>query len=451
MRFVAALCVVAVVALSSCSSNESGGRSAPSSTVESSTTTGDDPTPNPDAFDADFARVLVVDWLNGVEVSEAEYRGTFDRAFRKTVPYATFQSLLASLSAGAPWEQSDVLEDRPTSTVFRVRSEIDGEVVVSLVVDPASGEFTGLLFEPYEFDRPDSIDEAVRRLRAQGTVRLLMSDVSDGSCAPTLDERSTEAMPIGSVFKLYVLGAVVAAVDAGTTTWDAPVTIDEALDSLPSGETQNLEPGTRRTVRELAEVMISVSDNTAADHLIDHVGRDAVEAVLEPMGNDAVARNQPFLTTRELFILKWGPPRLGPRYVEADEAGRRAVLAEEVAGEPLPPFEAFVSQAPVLVNDLEWFASPVALCRALLVLASDATASEILAANPGVPEDGSRWSRILFKGGSEPGVVAVSWLTNAPDGTVRATTGSVVNTEEAVDETEVVQLFGFIRDARSPS
>jgi len=59
---------------------------------------------------------------------------------------------------------------------------------------------------------------------------------------------------------------VAATVGDGTISWDTPVTIDDALDSLPSGDTQDLEPGAERTVRELAEVMISVSDNTATDH-----------------------------------------------------------------------------------------------------------------------------------------------------------------------------------------
>lgn len=39
-------------------------------------------------------------------------------------------------------------------------------------------------------------------------------------------------LPLASVFKLYVLGALVEAVSAGRITWDDPVTIRDGLDSL---------------------------------------------------------------------------------------------------------------------------------------------------------------------------------------------------------------------------
>jgi len=142
--------------------------------------------------------------------------------------------------------------------------------------------------------------------------------------------------------------------------------------------------------------MISVSDNTATDHLIDLVGRDAVEAVLAPMGNDAVDRNTPFLTTRELFIVKWGPDGLVDRYRDTDEAGRRALLDGEVAAASLPAVDAVDQQVPVRVEEVEWFASSQAICRALVWLAADETATEILAVNPGVPDETGKWEQILF-------------------------------------------------------
>ena len=66
--------------------------------------------------------------------------------------------------------------------------------------------------------------------------------------------------------------------------------------------------------------MISVSDNTATDMLINLVGRSAVEAALTATGMASPALDRPFLTTREIFILKldqW--PALAKRYIAADE------------------------------------------------------------------------------------------------------------------------------------
>ena len=50
------------------------------------------------------------------------------------------------------------------------------------------------------------------------------------------------------------------------------------------------------TIHTLASLMISESDNTATDALIDLVTRNSVETISP--------RNRPFMTTREFFQLK---------------------------------------------------------------------------------------------------------------------------------------------------
>ena len=73
--------------------------------------------------------------------------------------------------------------------------------------------------------------------------------------------------------------------------------------------------------------MISISDNTAADMLINLVGRSAVQAQ-DRQWSDHAALNVPFLTTREAFILKLSQwPALANRYIAANQAGRQALLA----------------------------------------------------------------------------------------------------------------------------
>ncbi|MEZ5226974.1 MAG: serine hydrolase, partial [Acidimicrobiales bacterium] len=205
-------------------------------------------------------------------------------------------------------------------------------------------------------------------------------------------------------------------------------------------------PGTVMTVRELAEAMISISDNTATDHLIDLVGRAAVEDMLVPMGNDALDRNRPFLTTREMFVLKFGDPELGREFVSADESGRRAILADRVAAAPLPTAGGVDLSQPVLVDELEWFASPTALCDAMVWLTADPTALEILSMNPGVPATGSSWDTIAFKGGSEPGLITMVWWTSTEDGRAFVTAGSVVSETGPVDEFEAANLLAVLRD-----
>ena len=108
--------------------------------------------------------------------------------------------------------------------------------------------------------------------------------------------RADAPLAVGSAFKLAVLKAVAQAVQQKRLAWDQVVRLDPAWRSLPSGVLQSWPGGTPVTIETLADMMISVSDNTAADALIALAGRGAVQTVSP--------RNTPFLTTREACVLK---------------------------------------------------------------------------------------------------------------------------------------------------
>ena len=65
-----------------------------------------------------------------------------------------------------------------------------------------------------------------------------------------------------------------------------------------------------------------------------------------------------------------------------------------------------------------------------------------MTANPGLPDD--RFDEIWFKGGSEPGLIAVASLVVLGDQTYTVT-GSVVDPDVAFDSTEALLLFEAIR------
>lgn len=200
-------------------------------------------------------------------------------------------------------------------------------------------------------------------------------------------------LAVASAFKLAVLAALGEAAAPGTlVNLDDTVFLDPAWRSLPTGILQDWRDGTAVTVATLANLMISVSDNTATDALIALVGREAVEAFSE--------RNRPFPTTGELFRLKaTGNEGLLEAWRAGDETARRTILAE-LATQPLPAVDAL---SPVPTPDVEWFFDAFELC-ALLDGTADMWAFDI---NPGLArrED---WASIAFKGGSEPGVLNLS-------------------------------------------
>ena len=147
----------------------------------------------------------------------------------------------------------------------------------------------------------DGVDSMLRSVAPQ--VRLLVAEVTDGSCRPLHAIDPTTTAPVGSVLKLYVLAALGTAVKSGTVSWTQQLTVTPELKSLPSGVLQDRPDGTRVSVQDVATGMISISDNTATDMLIHQLGRPAVEAELHAAGMVDPSRNEPFLSTRETFIL----------------------------------------------------------------------------------------------------------------------------------------------------
>jgi hypothetical protein len=217
---------------------------------------------------------------------------------------ATFEQLKAQL---APVRMLQIV-GIPTPLGIDAVIESSGgvQLVASVTVerDPPH-RIEGLLFSPYEQATPEfpplgrwsDLDTA---LAAAGANQAIFAgSLDDNGAFNAVHELNPEAaLPIGSAFKLYVLGALATAIEDGRLSWSDDVEVTDSIVSLPSGVTQNEITGSMLPIDELARRMISVSDNTATDMLIATVGRDACEAALEPIGNSVPERNMPFLTTR---------------------------------------------------------------------------------------------------------------------------------------------------------
>jgi beta-lactamase class A len=252
-----------------------------------------------------------------------------------------------------------------------------------------------------------------------------------GVCVPVHQVGSSAAQPLGSMFKLFVLGALAHQIAAGRVSWDQELTVTDAGKSagdVGPGYLQYDPAGTRVSVRQAALQMISISDNTAADMLIHLVGRSAVQAQ-DRQWSDHAGLNVPFLTTRELFLLKFVDPLLADQYLHLAPGQRAAFLAAAV--DPLPLSQALLQNlilgtaSPTDIDTIEWFASPDDICRAFAGLQQLATQprlaplGSILSANNGsIGLDLAQWPTVWFKGGSEPGVLTLGYLaTNSKDQT----------------------------------
>ncbi len=247
-------------------------------------------------------------------------------------------------------------------------------------------------------------------------------------------------LALGSAFKLYLLGALAEDVASGRLQWDTVVRLDPARRSWPSGMTQEWPAGAPVTLATLATLMISISDNTATDHLLFELGRERVEAALPALGHGKPEVNRPFLSTREAFRLKeLGHDQRIRAYLERERADRRAYLDELIAETPGDDFAGLDLSRPKAIDTIEWFASAMDLCRLmnrlrqLTVDERAAPAREILAVKAGLDIDTKAWPYVGYKGGSEPGVLNMTWLLERHDGSWFALTAGWNDPQQTLD------------------
>jgi beta-lactamase class A len=378
--------------------------------------------------------------LNG----EARPEAFFSPAFLAQVPPAQVAAIVAQLksSYGAARDASRIEASSATGGIVVVAFE-RAVVRMRIEVDPGPPHLVaGLLVvgaESAAADIPALFGEIVG---LPGEVSLAAARLEEAGPADFLTQKAERPLAIGSAFKLFVLAELVRQVKAGERRWSDVVPLGEP--SLPSGLLQDWPKGSPLTLHSLAALMISRSDNSATDTLLAVLGREKVEALLPALGVKAPERNRPFLSTREAFALKLGDPALLAGWKASDEPGRRALLPKlaAVAAPALDP--ARLAGRPVEIGSVEWFASPADLVRTLdwLRRSGDSTALDLLAINPGLgPALAGDFAYFGFKGGSESGVLNMSFLLKSREGRWMAVSATWNNQAAPLDEARFAALM----------
>lgn len=384
--------------------------------------------------------------LNG----EGSPQASFTPQFLTDVPEARLRAIAASLRA----QLGRATGYRSVTMRGSHRAELviayeGGTARGSIVVEPAEpGRISGFWIdavEPAAVAALRTLDDVASKIAAlPGTTGFVVAGLGGQPAAAHLADRP---LAIGSAFKLVVLAELVRAIEAGERGWDD--TVMRGTRELPAGGFRTLAPGTQLTLRKLAEEMIRVSDNSATDLLLYELGRERIEAMQATIGLRHATANAPFLSTMELFKLKGvDGGAMGRRYLAADVAERRRMLTEDVARRTGADVGAlFADGRPVMIERLEWFASPMDLVRAMGWFAqgadrpAGAEALRILALNPGpVASLRTRFGYVGYKGGSEPGVVNMTTLVRDKAGRWTVVTATWNNPAAPVDETRFAAL-----------
>jgi beta-lactamase class A len=367
----------------------------------------------------------------------------FTPGFLAQVPVAQVrtitQQLVSQYGAAQRLERLDLAS--PQSGVMHVALE-RATLHIQIAVEPQPpNRIAGLLVTGADV-RGDNLAAIVGEIRAlPGEKSVSIARLGEGAPELLASLEPDRPLAIGSTFKLFILAELSRQVQAGRRQWGDVVTLDRR--SVPSGSLQNWPQGAPVTLHTLAALMISVSDNTAADMLLHTLGRDNVEQMMATVGIADPARNRPLLSTLELAAIKTAPAPALNLWRQADEAGRRRLLAEHAQTDA-----SRIDIARFLGNplnlDIEWFASASDLVRTMdwLRRNGDDTSRAILAINPGLgPPVRGAFAYVGYKGGSEPGVLNLTWLVRSRAGAWHVITGSWNNPAAPLDEQRFIGLL----------
>ena len=378
--------------------------------------------------------------LRAPSTTIAEIREHFSSDYLARNPANQVQQLLSDLrNAVSNPEIADLLTATPTSAraVVLNQGANAGGLFLSINSNLVSGGLITEFSATTGFPRGGSnvaASEAGNSLEQLGdkfsalasNTSMLVARIDNDQCRSIFEKDAQTPRPTGSIFKLWVLGAVAEEIRAGrlAATTMVPFDLDEVV--IAGGAINDTPAGTQLSIRNLANLMLGVSDNTSTDLLHELVGRNRVEEILRTFGRRNRDLMTPFLSTNEQFHILWTlSPELASHYAAAPNAEQRDILINSI--EPLGPVTQFVQANQTALFDSSWAASAFDVCRAYAGLRRFDNRSpefEIIEESAGAETAllsvRTRWDRVWSKGGSLANangnyVFTLSWLFESDD------------------------------------
>lgn len=394
---------------------------------------------------------LRIEQLPSVLAGTMKYEDYFSPSFLAAVPAEQLKAISDQFVAqhGKPIKVIGVAPTGPNSATIKIEYEKAIATADISVESAAPNKVVGLLVKGFEVkgDSLAKIDGVFAAL--PGKAGYLVEKIgADGVRQQVAGRGTGQQFAIASTFKLYVLAELASQVQAGRRSWSDVVPILDT--NYSSTATQNWPRSTPVTLQTLATWMISVSDNSATDALIRVLGREAIEEKLATIGHSAPDKTLPMLTTVEVFALK-SNPSLRVKFEQASEAQQRDLLEKEAAALKYERINmAALGSGPVAIDSIEWFASPTDIANLLnnIRRTGNQTALDVMAVNKGVaPTSAAKWKYLGYKGGSEPGVISMSFLAQSNAGAWYAISGSWNNAAKEVDNAAFAALMARLLDS----
>lgn len=368
----------------------------------------------------------------------------FSTLFLDAVPVDRWRAIAADLRAqhGEPLSLGAVRTDSATAGQVEIRYE-RATVGFTMVVAPQAPNLVVGLHIVGARTANDSLDKVMADIAAlPGITAFAVARLSDKPPELLRAHRADMQMATGSSFKLYILAELARAISARERRWSDVVPLGP---KSFSGRLMNWPDRAPMTLHSLATAMIAESDNSASDTLLTALDRAKVDAILAATGHSEADKALPILSTAEAFALKMpANASLRQRYEAAVPSARRALLRDSAGRLTADKVDVgSVAEIPTAIDGIEWFASPSDMIGLLDWLRRHGgDALPIMAVNPGIaPADARRWRYLGYKGGSEPGVMAMNMLAQGRNGAWYAVSGSWNNPAARVDEAQFVALM----------
>lgn len=265
-------------------------------------------------------------------------------------------------------------------------------------------KIAGLWFGAPELknDTLESVRKSFSELPGKVSICLLKHDeTGKGHEILALDHQ--KPMAVGSAFKLCLLKALEEEIKAGNMKWTDTVSIKENWKSFPSGMLHDWPEGSTHTIETLAGLMISISDNTATDHIFNMLGHEKIRKFFPESCVD-------LYNTSQVLKLKFFFPAKAREFAAGSQEQKKLILNEMdsiLPGQIASISAVYSATNPFLIEEIEWFISTLDLCEIIYSLRDN----KLCRINPAKglvePKD---WHMVGFKGGSEPGVLNYTWV-----------------------------------------
>ncbi len=144
-----------------------------------------------------------------------------------------------------------------------------------------------LAAQPANAALAEKVDAIINNFK--GTVVLYAKNLTTGK---DFGIKPDTRVRTASTIKLPILCALESLVAAGKVKWDEKIVLKPEDKVSGSGVLASLADGTELSVRNLATLMIIVSDNTATNLILDRISADAVNNYLDSIGITTTRANR---------------------------------------------------------------------------------------------------------------------------------------------------------------